>query len=101
MAKKTLVKGCTKADESVQGGKISSEMHCVVAGTAIDSKGMESFGGDTSTHSETHTTYSPALGGLSESTTIIDRKYIGSCPAGAQPADQIDADGTITHLGRH
>ncbi len=54
----------------VQGGKISSEMHCVMAGTAIDTKGTETYGGDTSTHSETHTTYSPALGGVSESTTI-------------------------------
>jgi hypothetical protein len=97
---KTATKGCTTVDESVQGGKISVDMHCVVEGTAIDSKETATYGGDTSTHSEIHTTFSPALAGMSGSTTITDQKYIGSCPAGAQPGDQTNADGTVTHFGK-
>ena len=81
----------------VQGGRISVEMHCVVEGTAMNTRGTTTYGVDTSLHSETHITYSPAFGGVSESTTIIDSKYIGNCPAGAQPGDQTNADGTVTH----
>ncbi len=97
---KTAVKGCTKVNESVQGGKTSSEAHCVVGGIAIDTKETGTYGGDTSTHSEVHTTYSPAFAGMSESTMIMDQKYIGGCPAGAQPGDQTNPDGTVTHLGK-
>ena len=97
---KTAVKGCTKVNESVQDGKTSGEVHCVVEGIAINSKGTGTYGGDTSTHSEVHTTYSPAFAGMSESTTIMDQKYIGACPAGVQPGDQTDADGSVTHLGK-
>ncbi len=95
------IKGCTKVSESVQGGKTSSELHCVVAGTVIDTKGTGTYGGDTSSHSESHATYSPAFGGVSESTMIMDQKYVGTCPAGVQPGDQTSADGTVIHLGKH
>jgi hypothetical protein len=47
---KTAVKGCTKVNESVQDGKTSGEVHCVVEGIAINSKGTGTYGGDTSAH---------------------------------------------------
>jgi len=94
-------KGCTSINESLQGGKYFIEMHCVVAGTTVDSKATTIYQGDTSTHSENHATYSPALGGVSEVTMTMDQKYVGSCPAGVQPGDMTDADGTVTHLWRH
>jgi len=92
------VKGCTTVSESFEGGKYSIEMHCVVAGTVIESKGTTTFQGDTSTHSESHATYTPAMAGVSETTTIMDQKYVGSCPAGTQPGDMMSADGRVTHL---
>jgi hypothetical protein len=94
------VKGCTKVNESVQGNKISSELHCVVSGTVIDTKSTGTVQGDTAFHTELHTTYSPAFYGMSESTMIMDQKYVGSCPAGAQPGDKTSANGTVTHLGK-
>jgi hypothetical protein len=63
-----------------------------VAGTAVDSKGTVSYTGDTSVHSETHATYNPALGGVSETTMIMDQKYAGSCPAW-DPARRFDERG--------
>lgn len=92
------VKGCTTGSESFEGGKYSIEMHCVVAGTVIESKGTTTFQGDRSTHAESHATYTPAMGGVSEMTMIIDQKYEGSCPAGTQPGDMMSADGRVTHL---
>ena len=95
------VKGCTPMSSSVQGSKYSSAMHCVVAGTVIESQGSATYQGDMSAHSESHSTYSPAMGGVSETTMISDQKYVGSCPAGVQPGDMISADGRTTHLWKH
>ena len=95
------VKGCTTVSEGLQGGKYSLEVHCVVAGTVIESKGTTTYQGDTSAHSESHATYAPSLAGISETTMIMDTKYVGSCPAGAQPGDQTYADGSVIHLGKH
>jgi len=91
------VKGCTTVKENFQGGQYSIEAHCVVAGTVIDSKGTTTFQGDTAAHAESHSTYTPAMGGVSETTIVMDQKYVGSCPAGAQPGDITYADGRVTH----
>lgn len=95
------LKGCTTVTQNFQGGKYSVESHCVVSGTAIDTKGTSTYQGDTAAHSESHTNYSPAFGGVSDSTMIMDQKYIGSCPAGAQPGDMTSEDGHVTHLWKH
>jgi hypothetical protein len=98
-ARAKTTKGCTLS-ESFEGGKYSSQSHCVVGSTVIESKGTVTFQGDTATHSETHATYTPAMAGVSETTMIMDQKYVGSCPAGAVPGDRIGADGKVTHLGK-
>jgi hypothetical protein len=95
------VNGCTPTSQSFQGGKYSSASHCVVGGTVIESRGTATYQGDTSAHSETHATYSPAMDGVSETTMVMDQKYVGSCPAGVQPGDMTSADGRITHLWKH
>jgi len=97
---KGAVKDC-KYDERLQGGKYSTGMHCVVAGTVIETNATATYEGDTAAHGEDHTTYSPSLGGVSESIRIVDQKYIGSCPAGAQPGDLTTTAGKVVHLGSH
>jgi Protein of unknown function (DUF3617) len=99
LAKK--MKGCTKISDGARGNRYSSEMHCVIGGTAIASKGTTTFQGDTAFHSETHATYTPAMNGKSESTMLIDQRYLGSCPVGTLAGDRTDADGRITHLWKH
>jgi len=95
------VKGCTMVSESFQGGKYSAVSHCEAAGTVIETKLTSTFQGDTSFHSESHATYTPAFYGKTESTAVVDQKYVGSCPAGAQPGDRTNADGRVVHLGKH
>jgi hypothetical protein len=99
-ARSKNVKGCTTVSESTQGGKYSSASHCVVGTTVIDTKGTTTFQGDTSTHTESHSTNTPAMYGVSDTTMIIDQKYVGACPAGALPGDRTDASGHVTHLGK-
>jgi Protein of unknown function (DUF3617) len=94
------LKGCT-LNQSFQGGKYSSKGHCAIGGTVVESEGTVTYHGDTSAHSETHATYTPAMGGISETTMIVDQKYVGNCPAGAQPGDMTTADGRVTHLWKH
>lgn len=97
-ARAKTVKGCTTVSESFEAGKYSTEIRCVTAGTTIESKGTTTFQSDTAFHSETHATYSPAFYGVSETTMIIDQKYVGGCPAGVQPGDRTNSDGTVMHL---
>jgi len=99
LAKKTM-KDCT-VNTSFEGGKYTTASHCVIAGTVIDTKGTSAFQGDTAAHSEARTTYTPAFGGVTDSTMTTDQKYLGSCPAGVQPGDLTAADGTVNHLWKH
>jgi hypothetical protein len=91
------VKGCKTISESLQGNEYSIHSHCVAASTEIDSKSTVTFKGDSAAHSESHATYTPALSGISETTLIQDQKYVGSCPAGVQPGDITQSDGTVVH----
>jgi len=100
-ARAKTVQGCTTVHESFQGGKYSTEIHCVIGGTAIESKATTTFQGDVSSHTEGHSTYTPVFNGVSETTTVMDQKYVGSCPAGVQPGDRIGADGKVIHSGKH
>jgi hypothetical protein len=95
------MKGCSTVSENFQDGNYSSEIQCKMGATTIDSKGTTVFKGDTAIHSETHTSYSPAIGGVTESTTVMDSTYSGSCPEGTQPGDRTSPDGSVMHLGKH
>ncbi len=96
-----MPKGCTTINESLQSGKYVLETRCTIAGTVIESKGTTTFNSDTAAHSESHATYTPAMRSVSETTMIMDSKYVGSCPAGVQPGDMTDANGEVVHLWQH
>jgi hypothetical protein len=98
-AKAAAMKGCTKVSENILPGKRSVEMRCVIGATTIDTKSVVTFNSDTASHSENHSTYTPAMGGISENTMIMDQTYKGSCPAGMQPGDRTNASGQVIHSG--
>jgi hypothetical protein len=95
------VPGCTKVNENYNGRTFTSEMRCVVGGSVIDGKETSVFEGDAAVHSETHSTYTPAMYGTSETTMVTDQKYLGSCPAGTQPGDMKGADGKLFNTWKH
>lgn len=95
------VPGCTKVSENYNGRTLTTEMRCVVGGSVIDGKGTSVFQGDTAVHSETHSTYTAAMYGVSETTMIMDQKYVGSCPAGSQPEDMRGEDGKLFNTWKH
>jgi hypothetical protein len=91
---------CKTHTETLSGNTFTAESECTVQGSVVKSKTVAAFSGDTAIHSETHATYTPALFGNAESTLIQDQKYAGSCPAGMEPGDLMDASGKITHVKR-
>jgi hypothetical protein len=95
------MKGCTTVSESLQSGRYSIQTHCLIGTTVVDSKGTTTYEADTSAHSESHTTFTPPMAGMSDTIMVMDQKYEGSCPAGAQPGDMTSADGRVTHLWKH
>jgi len=79
--------GCKVISENSTAASYTIEMECTVQGSVIKSKTVATFSGDTAVHSESHSTQTPPLMGIAESTAISDDKYVGPCPAGAQPGD--------------
>ncbi len=93
--------GCQKLNEKVSGHTLTSALRCTVGDTVIDTKETTTSQGSIAIHSETHATYTPALYGVSESTMIMDQKYLGPCPADLQPGDMKGADGKIVNTWKH
>jgi hypothetical protein len=88
---------CKTISENASGAAATSETECSAGGSVIRSKGTTTFTGDTATHSETHSSYTPAFNGVSETTMIMDQRYVGSCPAGMEPGDMMTSDGRVVH----
>jgi hypothetical protein len=96
-----MAKMCGQPSESMSGNQFTSEVTCKVPGSGSTSvtKSVVTFSGDTATHTESHTTYTPAYNGMTTESMIQDQKYLGACPSGMQPGDRKSADGTISHSG--
>jgi hypothetical protein len=93
--------GCTVNEGSSAGGKRTFSSTCKVGATTISSTSTLTSSGDTSFHSETTTTYTPPMNGMSRSTMVQDQTYIGACPSGMNPGDIISANGQIRHRTTH
>lgn len=76
---------------------MTTETQCSAGGSVLKTKAVVTMSGDGAAHSETTTTYTPALYGTSETTMIMDQKFMGACPAGMEPGDMMDASGKISH----
>jgi hypothetical protein len=95
LAKKN--KNCTTNIESLGNDRYSAASRCTADGIVIVSKGLSIYLNDTSVHTETTATYTPAFYGKTDETMIQDQRYVGSCPVGVKPGDRIMADGRIVH----
>jgi hypothetical protein len=93
--------GCSTVGEGFQGGQYVIQTHCFVHGTEVQSRGATTFHGDSWAHSESRATFTPALNGITETTMTQDQRYLGNCPAGAQPGDMTNSGGAVTHLWKH
>lgn len=100
-AKKRSQNICKMLVEDYSGGTYTVEQECTVGTSKIHSKTVTTTQGDSAAHAETHSTNTPALYGVAESTMTQDQKYLGACPAGVQPGDILRADGTKMSSWKH
>jgi hypothetical protein len=94
------MKGCTTVSENLQSGNYTSEIQCKLGATTVVSKGTTTYTGETTVHSETQVSYSPAMGGVTGSVIVTDSKYTSACPEGAEAGDRTNPDGTVIHLAK-
>jgi hypothetical protein len=94
------VKGCKTSFDAVGGGRFTSASRCEVEGTTVISNGTFTYESPTSTRSESHATYDPALHGKTDETVIQDQMYIGECPKGMNPGDRVTAEGSLQRYSR-
>jgi hypothetical protein len=86
---------CTGRITKTSGNTFVQESRCAKGPNAgSDTKAIYSYTGDTAAHIEMH-----IHKGGSETVTVMDMKYLGSCPSGLQPGDAIMPDGKKLSLG--
>ena len=80
---------CSKNTVSKTGARVTAESICKIGQTTATTQAV--FSGDFSTayRGEIHSSFSPPLHGMKESSQTIDAKWIGPCKPGQKPGDVI------------
>lgn len=86
---------CTSVVSQRSGNTIVEETRCAKGPSAgLVIKAVYSHVGDIAAHIEMH-----QQKGSADDVTVMDMKYLGSCPAGMKPGDMIMPDGKVFHGG--
>jgi hypothetical protein len=78
---------CSKYEIKVAGGKVTTDAVCDLGGTKMQSRAVMTLTGNTAYRTEAHATFDPPMGGMRESSTIIEGRHVGACKQGQQPGD--------------
>lgn len=78
---------CSKNIVRRDGNKIVGEAECAFGNTTIKSQSTTTFSGDTAYRTEVRSTFSPPMGGMSDSSSTQEGKHAGACPSGMKPGD--------------
>ena len=78
---------CSKNTTRRDGNKYIGEAECNFGGSIMKSQSVATFASDTASRVEARATFSPPMGGMSESTTTQEAKHAGPCPANMKPGD--------------
>ncbi len=74
-------KNCSKSETRREGDKWISDMVCKVGASTMIGHNVTEMSGDTAYHTENTTRFEPAVAGRSQSTAVIDGKWLGACSA--------------------
>ncbi len=83
----TTVKECSSQIVAQKPNLYSTKITCTVGATTIVSTTTVTYQSDTSVHSDSQTTYTPALQGKTSASIVQDQLYLGPCPANMKPGD--------------
>jgi hypothetical protein len=84
---------CTKNDIRRDGNRLYGTAECKLGESAMKSSSVTTFAGDSAYRTEVKSAFDPPLMGKATSTTLIEGKWMGACPAGMQPGDITMPDG--------
>jgi len=93
--------GCKLLNSTFENSALTVEMQCSVGNSDVKSKTVTTYQGDTASHTESHSVYTPPLMGMTEVTMTMDQKYVSACAAGAKPGDITHANGKVTNAWPH
>jgi hypothetical protein len=91
---------CSKQDIRREGGKIVGDSVCKIGETTATSHSVFSGAFEQSYRGEIRTRYAPPLMGKSESTTVIEARWIGPCAADQKPGDMIMPNGMKININQ-
>jgi hypothetical protein len=91
---------CSKQNIRRQGGKIVADSVCKIGETTATSHSVFSGAFDQSYRGEIRTQYAPPLMGKSETTTVIEARWIGPCTAEQKPGDMIMPNGMKININQ-
>jgi hypothetical protein len=89
---------CSRNDMRRDGSRIFGEAECKLGESTMKSKSVTTFTGNAAYHTEVKASYDPPFMGKSASTTVIDAKWTGACPAGVKAGDVIMPDGKTINM---
>jgi len=78
---------CSKFDTKYVGNKFTGEATCNLGTSTMRSRSVMTLTGDTAYRTESHASFDPPMGGMSESDTVIEGRNVGACKPGQQPGD--------------
>ena len=90
------IPGCTYVKEALLGSMYTAEIRCELSTIRLVTHSTALIK-DTAVHTESVTTYEPAMSGVATESDTVDEKFLGPCPAGMKPGDRMTAEGTIQH----
>jgi hypothetical protein len=88
---------CKNSAMRKDGNKYYGEAECVMGSMTVKSTSVTTFNSDTSYRSESKATFSPAMAGMTDSTTLSESKFVGPCPANMKPGE-INMNGRVTNI---
>lgn len=89
---------CKKNTLRRDGNRVLGEAECSMANITVKSQSVTTFSGDTSYRTENRATFTPAMAGMSESSTVQESKFAGPCPANMKPGD-MNMGGRMMNIG--
>lgn len=88
---------CSKNVVRRDGNKIIGDAECAFGSTTIKSQSTTTFTSDTAYRTEVRSTFSPPMGGMSDSSSTQEGKHVGACPSGMKPGD-INVGGKVMNI---
>ena len=90
---------CSRMDVRRDGAAYVMEAECRLGESAVKSRGVMTMQGDSAYRTESTATFDPPFqGGMKETKTVIEGRYLGACRDGMKPGDMITATGEKINL---